>query len=86
MATYEAGRYWENRNLLVKEKATIERGLGGQSSNMSSKGSGKGSKDQGTRKMKEDHPQSGQTGVGSTEKSGKGKIWKGLRDAFKGVP
>jgi hypothetical protein len=84
VATYEAGRHWENRNLLMKEKAAIERGSGGQSSNTSSKGSGKGSKDQGTRRTKEDHPQSGQTGGGQTEKSG--KIWKGLRDAFKGVP
>jgi hypothetical protein len=86
VATYEAGRHWENRNLLVKEKAAIERGSGGQSSSTNPKGSGKGTKNQGTRRTKEDHPQSGQTGGGSTEKSGKGKIWKGLRDAFKGVP
>jgi hypothetical protein len=39
VATYEAGRHWENRNLLAKEKAAIERGSGTGTQSISTKGS-----------------------------------------------
>jgi len=38
VATYEAGRHWENRNLLAKEKAAIERGSGTGSHRVPGKG------------------------------------------------
>jgi hypothetical protein len=82
VATYEAGRHWENRNLLVKEKAAIERGSGMGGQNSGTKGSGKGKV-----VAKEEHQQSVRTNNnGQLGKPGKAKIWKGLRDAFQGVP
>jgi len=52
VATYEAGRHWENRNLLAKEKATSERGSGTGSQNTTPKGTNKGSREQGKGKGK----------------------------------
>jgi len=43
VATYEAGRYWENRNILTKEKAVNKRGSGTGSQNATPKGTNKGS-------------------------------------------
>jgi hypothetical protein len=79
VATYEAGRHCKNQNLIVNEKATIEKGLGAQDLGGASKGSGKGTK-------KEDYQPAGQpVRAGQTEKSGKVKIWIGLREALKGI-
>jgi hypothetical protein len=81
VATYEAGRHWENRNLLAKEKATIERGSGTNSQISSTKGSSKG------KAAKEEHQPPGRINNESqTAKPGKTKLWKGLRDAIQGIP
>ena len=77
VATYKAGWHWENRNLLAKEKAAMEQGSG----TGSHKVPGKGHKEEDKGKGKEKDQQPGQT-----EKTEKGKIWKGLREAFQGVP
>ena len=81
VATYEAGRHWENRNLLAKEKAAIEWGTGSQ--NVSMKPPNKGSKEQG--KGKEEHQQPGRVS-NDNQKMGRAKLWRGLRDALQGIP
>ena len=53
VATYEAGRHWEIRNLLAKEKAASERGSGAGSQNATPKGANKGSREQRKGKGKE---------------------------------
>ena len=82
VATYEAGSHWENRNLLAKEKAASERGSGTGNQNASSKGASKGSREQGKGKGKEELQRS----EGQPAKTKKGKLWKGLREVFQGVP
>jgi len=81
VATDEAGRHWENRNLLAKEKAAIERGTGSQ--NVSTKPPNKGSKEQG-KGMEEDQ----QPGRVSNDnpKTGRAKRWRGWRDALQRIP
>ena len=79
VATYEAGRYRENRNLLAKVKAATERGSRTGSQNATSKGANKGSREQGKR----NELQRNESQVAKTEKA---KLWKGLREAFQGVP
>lgn len=84
VATYEAGRHWENRNLLAKEKTAVERGTGSGNHSSTGKASGKGHKE--SAKGKGDTSQPRQPSIGQAAKSALGKIWKGLRDAFNGVP
>jgi len=82
VATYEAGRHWENRNLLAKEKAASEPGSGTGSQTATPKGANKGSQEQGKGKGKEEL----QWNKGQAAKTEKGKLWRGLREAFQGVP
>ena len=79
VATYEAGRHWENRDLLAKEKAAGERGSGTGNQNATQKGTNKGSREQGKR----NDLQRNESQAAKTEKA---KLWKGLREAFQGVP
>jgi len=81
VATYEAGRYRENRNLLAKVKAATERGSRTGSQNATSKGANKGSLEQGKGKGKKEL----QRNEGQAAKTEKGKLWKGLREVFQGV-
>jgi len=81
VATYEAGRHWENRNLLAKEKAASEWGSRTGSQNATSKGANKGSREQGKGKGKEEL----QRNEDQAAKTENGKLWKGLREAFQGV-
>jgi len=79
VATYEAGRHWENRNLLAKEKAASERGSGTGNQNSTQKGTNKGPREQGKRKEL-------QRNEGPAAKTEKTKLWQGLREALQGVP
>jgi len=82
VATYEAVRHWENRNLLAKEKAASERGSRTGSQNATSKGTNKGSREQEKGKGKEEL----QRNEGQAAKTEKGKLWRELREALQGVP
>jgi len=82
VATYEARRHWENRNRLAKEKAASERGSGTGSQNATLKGTNEGSREQGKGKGKEEL----QRNEGQAAKTEKGKLWRGLSEAFQGVP
>ena len=66
VAIYEAGRHWENRNLLAKEKATIEWGSGmGNQLNTGSKGTTKAPREKGKGK---EEPQHNEGQIAKTER------------------
>jgi len=79
VATYEARRHWENRNLLAKEKAASERGSGTGNQNSTPKNANKGPREQGRRKEL-------QRNEGPAAKTEKTKLWQGLREELHGVP
>ena len=83
VATYEVGRHWENRNLLAKEKAAIERGSGTGSQKLLEKGPQEEHEGKGKDENRQPERNSND---GQSVKPGKARLWKGLRDAFQGVP